>query len=65
MNICILTWLHNQNFGTLLQAYALQQFLKAEGHDVVDADYLPCVKEKLTELGDQPELLRFICWQST
>lgn len=47
MKICILTWLHNQNFGTLLQAYALQQFLKAEGHDVVDADYLPCVKEKL------------------
>ena len=29
------------------RAYALQQFLKAEGHDVVDADYLPCVKEKL------------------
>ena len=47
MKICILTWLHNQNFGTLLQAYALQQFLKSEGHDVVDADYLPCVKEKL------------------
>ena len=47
MKICILTWLHNQNFGTLLQAYALQQFLRAEGHDVVDADYLPCVKERL------------------
>ncbi|MFR2054193.1 MAG: hypothetical protein ACLS3Y_02065 [Collinsella sp.] len=47
MKICILTWLHNQNFGTLLQAYALQQCLMAEGHDVVDADYLPCVKEKL------------------
>ena len=47
MKICILTWLHNQNFGTLLQAYALQRFLKFEGHDVVDADYLPSVKEKL------------------
>ena len=39
MKIAILTWTHTSNFGTALQAYALQAYLKKLGHEVVLIDY--------------------------
>lgn len=47
MKVAILTWLHNQNFGTLLQAYALQKFIMDNGYEVEDIDYLPSNREKI------------------
>lgn len=34
MKIGIITWFRYENYGTKLQAYALQQFLKTHGYDV-------------------------------
>lgn len=45
--IAILTWLHNNNYGSVLQAYALQRYLKNEGYDVANIDLSPSVKEKI------------------
>lgn len=50
MKIAILTWLHNGNYGTLLQAYALQRFLKREGYDVSNINYKPSTIEKAKNL---------------
>ena len=47
MKIAILTWLHNGNYGTLLQAYALQSFLKGEGYEVSNIDFKPSTIEKV------------------
>lgn len=59
MSIAILTWLHNQNFGTLLQAYALQQYLISCGYQVQDIDYIPSKLEKISnwlKSGNSPRL---------
>lgn len=59
MKIAILTWLHNGNFGTVLQAYALQKYLRNEGYDVQNIDLLPSVIQKtwnLIKQGNPPEL---------
>ena len=45
--IAKLTWLHNGNFGSVLQAVALQRFLIEQGYDVVDLDYKSSIGEKL------------------
>ena len=50
MKIVILTWLYNGNYGTLLQAYALQRFLKREGYDVSNINYKPSTVEKVKNL---------------
>ena len=50
MKIAILTWLYNGNYGTLLQAYALQSFLKREGYDVSNINYKPSAIEKAKNL---------------
>lgn len=50
MKIAILTWLHNGNYGTLLQAYALQRFLRREGYDVSNINYKPSTIEKAKNL---------------
>ena len=47
MKIAILTWTHTSNFGTALQAYALQAYLKKLGHEVVLIDYNGECREKL------------------
>lgn len=39
--ICILTWFRGTNYGSLLQAYALQEYLRSQGHDCVTVDYRP------------------------
>lgn len=59
MKIAILTWLHNGNFGTVLQAFALQRYLRDEGYDVQNIDLLPTVVQKTLNLikqGNPPEL---------
>ena len=43
-------WLHNGNYGTLLQAYALQRFLRGEGYDVSNINYKPSTIEKAKNL---------------
>lgn len=59
MKIAILTWLHNGNFGTVLQAYALQRYLRNEGYNVQNIDLLPSVIQKTKNLikqGNPPAL---------
>ena len=38
---CTLTWIHNGNYGTMLQAYALQKVLELNGYENVIIDYKP------------------------
>lgn len=45
-----MTWLHNGNYGTVLQAYALQHYLRSEGYDVQNIDFSPTVVEKVKNL---------------
>lgn len=45
-----MTWLHNGNYGTLLQAYGLQRYLRNQGYDVNNIDFSPSVKEKVKNL---------------
>lgn len=46
MKINILTWLYNGNYGTVLQAYALQKYLLNQGFECVDINYKPSNKTK-------------------
>ena len=48
--IGILTFLHNQNFGSSLQAYALQRVIGEMGYVCEHIDYQPSGKEKLVNL---------------
>lgn len=45
--IAKLTWLHNGNFGSVLQAVALHRYLVEQGYDVTDLDYNASLSEKL------------------
>lgn len=49
-NIAILTWLHNGNYGTVLQAFALQRYLRNVGYNVHNIDFFPSVLEKTRNL---------------
>lgn len=53
MKISILTWLHNGNYGTVLQAYALQKYLRNKGYNVNNIDLHPSVIEKTKNLIKQ------------
>ncbi len=58
--IGILTFLHNENYGSILQAWALQQTLLDLGYDAVHFDYAPSRQEKLRNLllsGNSPRLV--------
>ncbi|MBQ8160934.1 MAG: polysaccharide pyruvyl transferase family protein [Clostridia bacterium] len=60
MKIGIITFLHNHNYGSLLQAYALEQVLGDMGHEAVHLDYQPDRAEKLRNLllsGNSPKLI--------
>lgn len=48
--IAKLTWLHNGNYGSVLQALALQKFLLNNGYDVEDLNYNASLKTKLMNL---------------
>lgn len=47
MKIGILTYHRSQNYGALLQAKALQDFIKSLGHDVSFVDYWPSYHEDM------------------
>ena len=58
--IGIMTFLHNDNFGSALQAYALQRTMRELGHDCVHLDYQPDRAEKIRNLltsGNSPKLV--------
>lgn len=55
-----MTFLHNENYGSTLQAWALQQALRALGHEAAHIDYAPSTAEKVRNLltsGNSPALL--------
>lgn len=47
MKVAILTQPLNNNYGGLLQAYALQCYLKTQGHDVLTVDFISDRKPRL------------------
>ena len=56
----IITFLHNDNFGSSLQAYALQQTVREMGYECVHLDYRPDRTEKIRNLltsGNSPKLI--------
>lgn len=56
----IMTFLHNDNYGSILQAYALQRAVRSLGYEVEDLDYAPCKAEKIRNLltsGNSPRLI--------
>lgn len=53
MKLAILTWLHNGNYGSILQAYALQRYLMDRGYDVNNINLNPSVVEKVKNLLQQ------------
>ncbi len=56
----IITFLHNDNYGSSLQAYALQRVVREMGYDCEHLDYRPDSREKLRNLlesGNSPKLI--------
>ncbi|MBE9109959.1 polysaccharide pyruvyl transferase family protein [Nodosilinea sp. LEGE 07298] len=54
VKIGILTFHHVDNYGATLQAYALQKFLRSQGHDVETIDYRPLNAVKYYTKGLSP-----------
>lgn len=57
LRVGILTFLHNDNYGSTLQAYALQRTLRKMGAVVEHLDYTPSPLEKVKNLirsGNSP-----------
>ena len=60
IRIGMMTFLHNDNYGSILQAWALQQTLLDAGYDAVHMDYSPGKQEKIRNLlfsGNSPKLI--------
>ena len=58
--IGMMTFLHNDNYGSILQAWALQRTLADMGFDAVHIDYAPSKREKIRNLlmsGNSPKLI--------
>ena len=56
----VITFLHNENYGSALQAYALQRVIRELGHDCEHLDYVPDRSEKIRNLlrsGNSPKLI--------
>ncbi len=56
----VITFLHNDNYGSSLQAYALQRVIRELGHECKHLDYAPDRKEKILNLlrsGNSPKLI--------
>ena len=49
-SVGIITFLHNDNYGSSLQAYALQRTIRDMGHDCEHLDYRPDGAEKIRNL---------------
>lgn len=59
-NVGVMTFLHNDNYGSSLQAYALQRVISELGHSCEHIDYLPDQTEKIRNLlqsGNNPKLI--------
>lgn len=59
LSIGIMTWLHNGNYGTVLQAYALQRYLRSCGYHVTNIDFNATAIEKVKNFilcGNSPRL---------
>ena len=46
----VLSFLHNGNYGSSLQAFALQQVIRKLGHECEHLDYRPDLAEKCRNL---------------
>ena len=60
MKIGLMTFLHNDNYGSILQAWALQRTLSDLGYDAQHVDYAPSRAEKIRNLlmsGNSPRLI--------
>lgn len=60
IRIGMMTFLHNDNYGSILQAWALQQTLLSLGYDATHIDYAPDRLEKIRNLllsGNSPKLI--------
>lgn len=58
-SVGIMTWLHNRNYGTVLQAYALQRYLRSCDYEVTNIDFNASSAEKIRNLircGNSPKL---------
>ena len=56
----IISFLHNDNYGSTLQAWALQKTIAALGYETEHIDYKPSRKEKILNLlrsGNSPRLI--------
>ena len=56
----VMTFLHNDNYGSMLQAWALQQTLMELGFDAEHINYAPSLTEKVRNLltsGNSPRLI--------
>ena len=58
MKIGVLTWLYNGNYGSILQAYALQRYLRNKNYIVESINYKPSTKEKVINLVKNKNSLR-------
>ena len=59
-SVGVMTFLHNDNYGSSLQAYALQRVIRELGHECEHIDYLPDKTEKIRNLlrsGNSPKLV--------
>ena len=59
-SVGILTFLHNGNYGSSLQAYALQRVIREMGYEAEHMDYKPDRQEKIRNMlrsGNSPRLL--------
>ena len=59
-SVGILTFLHNENYGSSLQAYALQRVVREAGFECEHLDYRPDRTEKVNNLlrsGNSPKLI--------
>ena len=59
-SVGIMTFLHNDNYGSALQAYALQRVIRELGHECEHIDYQPDRTEKIRNLlrsGNSPKLI--------
>ena len=52
-SVGVMTFLHNDNYGSSLQAYALQQVIREMGHECEHIDYQPDKNEKIRNLLEQ------------
>ena len=59
-SVGVMTFLHNDNYGSSLQAYALQRVIRETGYECEHIDYQPDRNEKVRNLlksGNSPKLI--------